>query len=152
MTTLRASRSSLETVGYYSRDDDSQSFPLPLLGLFYPDRGNFVAFVGNLGSRSLLHRTLARFREAARIPSEGLSAPGWVTGVAWSDQWSFWQEGIPALMVTDTAPFRYPYYHSPLDTPDRLRYQELALVTEGLAHSVAALAGAPSLPAGSFPQ
>jgi len=136
---------SLETLGYYSQSEDSQAFPLPLIGLFYPDRGNFVAFVSNLKSRKLLHRVVAGFRESARIPSEGLAAPGWVTGVDWSDQWSFWQEGIPAVMVTDTAPFRDPYYHSPGDTSDRLQYRELALVTEGLARAVASLAGT-SLP------
>ena len=58
--------------------------------------------------------------------------PGFITGVDWSDQWSFWHEGYPALMVTDTAPFRYPHYHQATDTPDKLAYDRLARVVAGL--------------------
>jgi hypothetical protein len=134
---------SLETLGYYTGEPGSQTFPTPLLRPFYPDRGDFVAFVGNLASRRLLRQAVAAFRRHAPFPCEGLSAPAWITGVDWSDQWSFWQEGYPALMVTDTALFRYPHYHGPGDLPGRLAYPQLARVTAGLAATVAALAEAP---------
>lgn len=60
---------------------------------FYPDRGDFVAFVGNLASRGLVHDAIRTFRGAAAFPSEGAALPAFVTGVGWSDQWSFWQVG-----------------------------------------------------------
>jgi len=122
---------SLETIGYYSDQPGSQRYPFPL-GLFYPASGNFVAFVSNLGSRALLHEALASFRRHAGIPSEGLAAPALIPGVDWSDHWSFWQAGWPALMVTDTALYRYPYYHTMQDTLDKVDYERLARVVAGL--------------------
>lgn len=123
---------SLETIGYYSTTEGSQQFPFPPLRLFYPSRGNFVAFVGNFGSRRLLQQALDAFRATSAFPAEGLVAPEWLAGVNWSDQWSFWRSGYPAIMITDTAPFRYPHYHSRADTPDQLDYGALARVTHGL--------------------
>jgi len=122
---------SLETIGYYSEAPGSQRYPFPL-GFFFPSTGNFVAFVSNLSSRALLHEALASFRRHAGFPSEGVAAPAFIPGVDWSDHWSFWQEGWPALMVTDTAPYRYPHYHSGEDTPDKVDYERLARVVTGL--------------------
>jgi hypothetical protein len=133
---------SLETIGYYSDDPGSQHYPFPL-GFFYPSTGNFVAFVSNLASRTLLHEALSGFRRHAGIPSEGVAAPALIPGVDWSDHWSFWQEGWPALMVTDTAVFRYPHYHSPEDTPDKVDYERLARVVTGLHGMIRELAGVP---------
>ena len=122
---------SLETIGYYSDTPGSQRYPFPL-SLFYPSTGNFVAFVSNLGSRPLLHAAIAGFRRHAGFPSEGVAAPASIPGVDWSDHWSFWQEGWPALMVTDTAPYRYPHYHTMQDTPDKVDYERTARVVTGL--------------------
>jgi Peptidase family M28 len=123
---------SLETIGYFSDAPHSQTYPSSGLGLFYPKVGNFIGFVSNVQSRALLRRVIAVFRKHAKIPSEGAALPGFVPGVSWSDQWSFWQQGYPALMVTDTAPFRYPYYHSSSDTPDKLDYDRFTLVVSGM--------------------
>lgn len=134
---------SLETIGYYTDRPGSQSYPAGL-GLLYPDTGNFIAFVGNLSSRGLLRRAIRAFRNSTPFPSEGGTVPGWVMGAGWSDHWSFWKEGYRAIMVTDTALFRYPYYHSAQDTPDKVRYEPMARVVNGLAHVIADLAnGAP---------
>ncbi len=133
---------SIETIGYYSDEPGSQHYPPPI-GLFYPATGNFIAFVSNLGSRGLLHEVVASFRRHAQFPSEGLAAPAFIPGVDWSDHWSFWQEGYPALMVTDTAPYRYPYYHTAADTPDKVDYDRLARVVSGLRATLLDLAGGP---------
>jgi len=130
---------SLETIGYYSDRPDSQKYPLPF-SLFYPDRGNFIGFVGNLSSRHLVRRCVAAFRRHSDFPSEGASPPGWITGVGWSDHWAFWQHGYAALMVTDTAPFRYAHYHGTGDTPDKLDYDRMTRVVSGLIEVVAELA------------
>lgn len=132
---------SLETLGYYSDDPGSQRYPFPL-GLMYPAAGNFVGFVGNLGSAKLVRRCVELFRAAAAFPSEGGALPGAIPGVGWSDHWSFWQEGFDAVMVTDTALYRYPWYHLPGDTPGRVDHWRLARVSHGLAAVAAALAGA----------
>jgi Zn-dependent M28 family amino/carboxypeptidase len=130
---------SLETIGYYSDEDDSQHYPAPF-GHFYPNKGNFIGFVGNLQSRKLVHRAIASFRSHAKFPSEGLAAPGWVTGIGWSDHWSFWKSGYPGIMVTDTALFRYPQYHSSADRPGIVVYDSLARVVNGLEGVVRDLA------------
>ena len=133
---------SLETIGYYTDTPGSQRYPWPF-GLFYPDTGDFIGFVGNLGSRALVRRAVAAFRRHAAFPSEAVAAPGWLVGLGWSDHWSFWQAGYPAIMVTDTALFRYGDYHGAGDTPERLDYDRTARVVAGLAQVVEDLA-APS--------
>ena len=131
---------SLETIGYYSDRGGSQRYPFPL-GLFYPASGNFVAFVSKLGSRRLLPPAVGAVRPPAEFPSEGVAAPAFIPGVDWSDHWSFWQQGYPALMVTDTALYRYPWYHSVQDTPDKIDYERLARVVTGLGGMLEELAG-----------
>ena len=133
---------SLETIGYYSNDKGTQKYPAPL-SLFYPSRGNFIAFVGNVSSRRLVRQVVGSFRRHARFPSEGGAIPGFVPGVGWSDHWSFWQEGYEAVMVTDTAPFRYPHYHLPSDEPDKLDYERTARLVSGLERVVEDLVNPP---------
>ena len=130
---------SLETIGWYSENFDSQRYPFPF-SLFYPSKGNFVGFVANLRSRGLMHRVVGSFRRAVAFPSEGVAAPESIPGIGWSDQWAYWKFGWPALMVTDTAPFRYPHYHTLRDTPDKLSYERLARVVKGLEGVVRDLA------------
>jgi len=122
---------SIESVGLYSNQEGSQHYP-PGFALFYPSKGNFVAFVGNTGSRALVRQAIRAFRSSTSVPSEGAALPPFVPGVSWSDHWSFWQEGYPAIMVTDTAPYRNPNYHEPTDTPETLDYETMARVTQGL--------------------
>ena len=130
---------SIESIGYYDTEKGSQRYPFPL-NLAYPDVGDFIGFVSNLRSRSLLHRAIAAFRAHATLPTQGAAAPSWVPGVWWSDHWSFWREGYHAIMITDTAPYRNPFYHTPQDTPDRLDYDRMARVVHGLTHVVRAIA------------
>jgi len=131
---------SLEMLGCYRDEPRSQTYP-PFLKWFYPGRGNFIAFVSNLRSRRALAAFTRAFRAQSDFPAERLAAPALVPGVSWSDQLSFWRAGYPALMVTDTAFYRYPHYHRPTDTPERLAYPEMARVVEGLARALAQLAG-----------
>jgi Peptidase family M28 len=129
---------SLETMGYFSEDRKSQNYPFPL-GFFYPDRGNFITFVGNLNSGDLVRAAIASFRRHTQFPSEGGVFPEQLPGVGWSDHWSFWQQGYKAIMVTDTAPYRYKYYHTAEDTPDKIDFEKLARVVAGLAETIADL-------------
>jgi Zn-dependent M28 family amino/carboxypeptidase len=125
----------LETLGYYSAEPGSQAYP-SLLRLFYPGRGDFLAMVSNLSSLSKLWRFVKAFRESTNFPVEYLASPPFLAGVSWSDHRAFWQQGYPAIMVTDTAPYRYPYYHTPLDTAERVCCAELADVALGLAGAI----------------
>lgn len=130
---------SLETIGFYSDVAGSQRYPA-LLRTFYPNRGNFIGFVGNPDSRELLRRSIRRFRETTRFPSEGIAAPAEWPGIGWSDQWSFWREHFPGIMITDTAVFRYPYYHTPVDILDKVDFDKAARVVGGVYRVVEMLA------------
>lgn len=129
----------LETIGYYTDAPDSQRYPL-LVGSLYPATGNFVAIVGDPGSATLLRRVVGTFRRCEPFPCEGAALPRFIPEIGLSDHWAFWQEGYPAVMVTDTAMFRYPYYHRPEDTPEKIDYLRLARVVRGLEQVVLDLA------------
>jgi Zn-dependent M28 family amino/carboxypeptidase len=133
---------SLEMLGFFSDVPGSQKYP-PGLGLFYPGHGDFIGFVGNQESRYLVRQSIRRFRESASFPSEGVAAPADWPGVGWSDHWSFWQQKYPAIMITDTAMFRYPYYHTPLDTANRVDFARMARVVNGVRRVVESLAMEP---------
>jgi Zn-dependent M28 family amino/carboxypeptidase len=130
---------SVETIGFYSDQPKSQRYPFPF-NYFYPDTGNFIAFVSNLQSRDFLHKSISAFRATAPSPSEGLAAPQFTPGIDRSDHWSFWKYGYPAIMITDTAPYRYPYYHTAQDTPDKIDYDKVTHVVYGLAQVIKTLA------------
>jgi hypothetical protein len=130
---------SLETIAYYDDARGSQQYPPPLAAL-YPDTGNFIGFASNVGSRALLSRCMKAFRAATKFPAESAAMPEAIPGIGWSDQWSFWQFGWKAIMVTDTAPFRNPHYHRSTDLPDTLDYARLAHVVDGLEGVVRELA------------
>ena len=135
---------SLETMGFYSEAPDTQAYPFPF-SFFYPHTANFIGFVGNIRSRHLVKLSLTAFRKTTLFPSEATAAPGWINGIGWSDHWSFWREGYRAIMVTDTAFFRYAPYHTRQDTPEKIHYDRLARVTSGLVEVIAELANTKNL-------
>jgi len=122
---------SLETLGFYSSEPGSQHYPFPF-GLMFPSQGDFVAFVGMTESRPLLRESIRSFRSHTAFPTIGGVAPGFVPGIDWSDHWAFAEQGFPAIMLTDTAYFRYPHYHRPTDTPDKVDVNSLTRVVKGI--------------------
>lgn len=131
----------LETIGYYSECPGSQRYPRPL-ELIYPSTGNFIAFVGSTRYDRFVRQVIRTFRRYEPFPSLGGVLPETITDIGRSDHWSFWQENYPALMITDTAPFRYRYYHTPDDTVDKLDFEKMARVVRGLAKTLAEMVGA----------
>jgi len=132
---------SLEMLGFYSDEEGSQRYPFPF-SLFYPSKGNFIAFVGDWDSRNLVTAAVGTFRKHARFPSEGGAVPSRFRDISRSDHWGFWQHGYPGLMVTDTSNFRFKLYHTREDTLDKVNFDKLARVTIGLAATVVDLANA----------
>jgi len=130
---------SLETIGYYSDRAGSQHYSFPF-NFFYPSTANFIAFVSNMEHAPWVKRLLTAFRRHTQFPSEGGALWEWIPGVAWSDHWSFWKEGYPAVMVTDTAHNRYAHYHTASDTADKVDFSHMARVVSGLQRVVGELA------------
>lgn len=122
----------LEMIGYYSERPYSQRYPL-MLGLFFPNKANFIAAVGNPFSRGLVRRVTTSFKNKTKFPMESVVIPSFIPGVDFSDHWSFWEEGYPAVMITDTAFYRNPYYHSSKDTYEKLDYDNMAELVNGLS-------------------
>src|SRR5260221_636368 len=84
------------------------------------------------GSPALVRKTMRSCRSHPAFPTIGGVAPGFVPGIGWSDHWAFAEHGFQAVMVTDTAPFRYPHYHRPSDTPDKVDAAKVARVVKGM--------------------
>ncbi len=130
----------LEMVGYFSEEPGSQLLPSPLLRPFYPDRGNFIGVIGNLGGGSLVRKVKRSFRAASSLPVRSMNGPRFVPGIDFSDHLPYWNAGYPAVMITDTAFYRNLAYHTEDDTPDRLDYQKMADVVLGVYQAVRSLA------------
>lgn len=128
----------LETLGYFSNVKGSQRLPFPFNWL-YSDRGNFVAFIGLPGARGLLGKSVRAFRASGAFPATGTIAPAAIEGADLSDHWAYHHVGVPALMITDTALYRNPFYHQTFDTPDTVDYASLARITQGLDAMVRSL-------------
>jgi Zn-dependent M28 family amino/carboxypeptidase len=133
-----------ETIGCYFDEPGTQRYPIPVQR-WYGTTGDFIAFIGMHESARLIHRVVGTFRKTTPFPAMGAGLPSIVPMVGASDHWSFWRQGYPALMITDTAPFRYIHYHKKTDTAEKLDYPRMARVVSGLAHVVEGLAcGGPS--------
>jgi hypothetical protein len=130
---------SLEMIGYYTDEPRTQGLPLPLLDLFYPDRGNFIALVARARDARLVRTVKGAMRGATPLPVHSFTGPAWVPGVSFSDHRSYWAEGYPALMITDTAFYRNPNYHSGSDLPTTLDYRRCADVVRGVFAAILAL-------------
>lgn len=128
-----------DTIGYYSDKENSQKYPPPLNRL-YPSKGNFIAFVGGMNSVLFLRDCITKFRKNSSFPSEGAAVPFFVPGSDWSDHWAFAQLGYNAIMITNTAMNRTPYYHTAGDTHDKLDYDRMALLVDGVGKMLAELA------------
>jgi Zn-dependent M28 family amino/carboxypeptidase len=126
---------SLEMIGYFSDEKNSQAFPLPALKLLYPNEGNFIALAADMEHVPFTNRVKKAMRAATPLGVHAINAPRSVPGIDLSDHRNYWAEGYPALMVTDTAFYRNEAYHTPNDTPDRLDYARMGQVVSGVARA-----------------
>ena len=131
---------SLEMIGYFTDAANTQHFPAGVLSAFYPSAGNFIGVVGRLSDWSIVRRTKAAMRKATPLPVYSINAPSLVPGVDLSDHVNYWRAGYNAAMITDTAFYRNPNYHTAQDTEEKLDYKRMALVVEGVYAAVVALA------------
>lgn len=131
---------SLEMIGYFSDAPGTQSFPVFFLRPFYPSTANFIAVVGKFGQGGLVRQVKAAMGGTTDLAVYSMTSPAWLPGVDFSDHWSYWSHGYPALMITDTAFYRNQRYHTARDTPDTLDYVRMAKVVQGVHQAVLALA------------
>lgn len=130
----------IETIGYFSDAKGSQTFPMPLLRLIYPTTGNYITVVGRTGQGDIVRRVKRAMRGATDLPVESINAPRSVPGIAFSDHAPYWDRGFEAVMISDTAFYRNPRYHTADDTWDTLDYGRMAKVVQGVFAAVHRLA------------
>jgi Zn-dependent M28 family amino/carboxypeptidase len=123
---------SLEMIGYFDDRPGSQSYPVPGMAHLYSDRGDFIAVVGRLGGFGATRRVKALMSGATDLPVHSINAPQRLQGIDFSDHLSYWNEGFPALMITDTAFLRNRSYHQAGDTYDKLDYRRMAKVVQAV--------------------
>ena len=131
---------SLEMIGFFSDADNSQKFPIPLMKLFYPSRGDFIVVVGKLGQGPITRRVKRAMRTGTALGVYSINAPAFVAGIDWSDHLYYWQAGYPAVMITDTSIYRNSNYHTENDTAASLDYKRMAMVVQAVFIAVLALA------------
>ncbi|WMJ73249.1 M28 family peptidase [Cytophagaceae bacterium ABcell3] len=130
---------SLEMIGYFSEEEDSQDFPFSLMKLLYPTKGNFIAVVGKVGQRSLTKKVKTSMISASAIPVKSINAPKFVQGIDFSDHLNYWIFGYPAIMITNTSFYRNKNYHEKTDTPETLDYEKMAEVIKGCYRAIVEL-------------
>lgn len=123
---------SLEMIGYFSDEPGSQRYPLSVLKNIYPDTGNFIALVGDFNQIKITRFIKAAFKTATGLPIYSINTSRRIPGITWSDHASYWQFGLPALMITDTSYNRNPHYHGTNDTWETLDYPRMAEVVNGV--------------------
>ncbi len=121
---------SLEMIGYFSDAPGSQHYPIPGMNQLYPDRGDFIAVVGHFGGFGMTREVKAVMQGTTDLPVFSINAPSMLQGIDLSDHRNYWEEGIPAIMITDTAFYRNVAYHGAADTFDRLDYGKMAKVVQ----------------------
>lgn len=127
----------LETMGCYSPRVNKKRKSAVVAGAAgLPDRSDYVAFLSTNTGRKLSRQCSEIFTQYARFPVRSAVFPYYTKGVAWSDDWSYMKQGIPAFSITDTAFLRSDDYHETSDTPEKLDYKEFAEVTQGVARMV----------------
>src|SRR6478609_1948146 len=134
----------LEMVGYTA---PRQHYPFLPRWPGYSGQGNFIGIIGNWRSLQLGRAVLRGFRKNKGLPAESLFLPfdgRILPETRLSDHASFWDAGLPALMVTDTAFFRNPNYHLPSDTIDTLDFTFMAELVRSLELALLELQPAPT--------
>ncbi len=134
---------SLDSLGIYRNEPGSQSLPFPF-SLVYPDRGNFLAFIGDFRSRQSMKAATRGFKMGSSFPIQAGIVPKWVKGAGWSDHLSFWKFGYPGIMVTDTGGYRSPYHTTREDTLEKLNFEAMSRIVIGLYTSVVYLTCLPN--------
>ena len=129
----------LEMIGTFSDEAGSQRYPVPGMDLLYPSKGNFIAVIGGIGHGNLVRKVKTAMQSASPLPVWSMNAPSGLTGIDFSDHASYWKEGIPAIMITDSAFYRNRRYHTAQDTAGRLDYTRMGQAVQGVFAAVKAL-------------
>ncbi|MCT2408333.1 M28 family peptidase [Chryseobacterium antibioticum] len=123
---------SVEMIGYFKDEKNSQSYPLGILSWVYGNKGDFITLVKKFGAGNFVNHFSSNFKEANQIKTETFTAPTSVKGTDFSDHLNYWKFGYSALMITDTSFFRNKNYHETTDTLETLDLARMTNVIDGI--------------------
>jgi hypothetical protein len=126
----------LDMIGYFSEEKGSQDYPIGLMKLFYPNRGNYISVVSKFGNGSLTRRVKKSIKQGSSIDVSSIIAPAKMQGIDFSDHLNYWKYDYEAVMITNTAFYRNKNYHKPSDLPETLNYQKMSEVIKGVYHAI----------------
>jgi hypothetical protein len=126
----------LESIGYFSNQLNSQSYPAFFLKWFYGSRGNFITVVQKFGNDAFGEFVNKTMKEEQVIPTRSFKAPAWIPGVDFSDHLNYWKFGFSAVMITNTAFYRNHNYHTPNDKAGSLNMGNIGLVCEEIFRAI----------------
>jgi len=130
----------MDMIGFFSDEPATQDVPFSILKPFYPSRGNFIAIIGKFGQGDVVRGVKRAMRRASPLPVYSMNGAAFLEGVDWSDHLNYWNAGYPAVLITDTSFYRNKLYHSAGDTVDRLDFERMAAVVQGVHAAVLAFA------------
>ncbi len=122
----------LDMIGYFTDKPNSQEYPLPMLKLLYPNKGNYIEIVSTLDSAMIVHKIKNYMKEASEIDVHSLTSPLIIPGIDLSDHQSYWKYNYKAVMITDTSFYRNPNYHKKTDIIESLDFDRMKEVVKGI--------------------
>jgi len=122
----------LEMIGIFSEKEGSQEYPTPLLKIFYPSKGNFIAVVGKFGQQKIVKKVKRHIIENSNIEARSINAPTFIPGIDFSDHLNYWHQGFDAVMITDTSFYRNFNYHTTNDTIEKMDFKKMKEVVKGI--------------------
>jgi hypothetical protein len=130
----------LESVGYTDSAEGSQFVPA-FIRLPIPKKGNFLGIIANRRSNTIMeafHTAASSYvPELITVPYSVPLSGRLVPETRFSDHAPFWDQGYPALMLTDTAMFRNPHYHTRHDRHETLDFTFMQNVTKAVLSALA---------------
>lgn len=123
---------SVEMIGYFKDEKNSQDYPLGILSWIYGDKGDYITLVRKIGAGNFVKNFIEEFKDSNQVKTKTFSAPKFVTGIDYSDHLNYWKFGYSAMMITDTSFFRNKNYHQTTDTLETLDLKRMTKVIDGI--------------------
>ncbi len=130
---------SIEMIGYFKDDKNSQSYPIGALSLIYGNKGNYITLVKKFGAGKFTRKFCSTYKSTKAIRTKKFTGPKALVGIDFSDHLNYWKFGFSALMITDTSFYRNKNYHEPTDTMETLDIKKMAQVIDGIFNTLTAL-------------
>jgi len=127
---------SLEMIGYFSDEKKSQRYPLNFLRFFYGNVGDYITVVRKINKGPFARRFSSKYKRSDKIRTKKFTGPKALQGIDFSDHRNYWHFEYDAIMLTDTAFYRNSNYHRKSDTIDKIDFERMAAVIDGVVYTL----------------